>query len=146
QAEFVEQRHDFSCGELTSHFRFRSGETTATVDVLTLCSRSLPAVVLQEVRVSVDRPCRVVVTAKLDPTGITGRWLSRETSTPDSDKPVNDGSMLWEVNGALSTCGAAYITRFDGGECVESWREVHDELALLSTYTGGESRQGSCII
>ena len=140
QAEFVEQRHDFSCGELTSRFRFRSGETTATVEVLTLCSRSLPAVVLQEVRVSVDRPCRLVVTAKLDPTGITGRWLSRETSTPDSDKPVNDGSMLWEVNGALSTCGAAYITRFDGGEGVERRREEHDELAPLSTSYGVEAR------
>src|SRR5438094_2553419 len=143
QAEFVEQRHDFSCGELTSRFRFGSGETTATVEVLTLCSRSLPAVVLQEVRVSVDRPCRLVVTAKLDPTGITGRWLSRETSTPDSDKPVNDGSMLWEVNGALSTCGAAYVTRFDGGEGVERRREEHDELAPLSTSYGVEARPES---
>src|SRR5947208_6226018 len=142
QADFVEQRHDFSCGELTSHFRFRSGETTATVEVLTFCSRSLPAVVLQEVRVSVDRPCRLVVTAKLDPTGITGRWLSRETSTPDSDKPVNDGSMLWEVNGALSSCGAAYVTRFDGGEGVERRREEHDALAPLATSYRLDARPG----
>ena len=133
QAEFVEQRHDFACGELTSRFRFRSGEATATVEVLTLCSRSLPSVVLQELRVSVDRPCRLVVTAKLDPTGIIGRWLARETSTPDSDTPVIDGSMLWEVNGALTTCGAAYITRFEGGDGVERRREEHDELAPLAT-------------
>ena len=136
QAEFVEQRHDFACGELASRFRFRSGETTATVDVLTLCSRSLPSVVLQELHVSVDRPCRLVVTAKLDPTGIMGRWLARETSTPDSDTPLIDGSMLWEVHGALSTCGAAYITRFEGGDGVERRREEHDELAPLATsYT-----------
>ena len=133
QAEFVEQRHDFACGELTSRFRFRSGEATATVEVLTLCSRSLPSVVLQELRVTVDLPCRLVVTAKLDPTGIMGRWLARETSTPDSDAPVIDGSMLWEVNGALTTCGAAYITRFEGGDGVERRREEHDELAPLAT-------------
>ena len=140
QSEFVEQRHDFSCGELSSRFRFRSGATTATVDVLTLCSRSLPTVVLQEVRVRVDQPCRLVVTAKLDPTGITGRWRSRETSTPGAAEPVVDGSMLWEVNGALSTCGAAYITRFDGGEGVERRREEHDQLAPLSTSYSVDAR------
>src|SRR5437868_4570514 len=140
QSQFVEQRHDFSRGELSSRFRFRSGATTATVDVLTLCSRSLPAVVLQEVRVRVDQPCRLVVTAKLDPTGITGRWRSRETSTPGAAEPVVDGSMLWEVNGALSTCGAAYITRFDGGEGVERRREEHDQLAPLSTSYSVDAR------
>jgi len=140
QSQFVEQRHDFSCGELSSRFRFRSGATTATVDVLTLCSRSLPTVVLQEVRVRVDQPCRLVVTAKLDPTGITGRWRSRETSTPGAAEPVVDGSMLWEVNGALSTCGAAYITRFDGGEGVERGREEHDQLAPLSTSYSVDAR------
>ena len=140
QSQFVEQRHDFSCGELSSRFRFRSGATTATVDVLTLCSRSLPTVVLQEVRVRVDQPCRLVVTAKLDPTGITGRWRSRETSTPGAAEPVVDGSMLWEVNGALSTCGAAYITRFDGGEGVERRREEHDQLAPLSTSYSVDAR------
>src|SRR5205807_816566 len=133
QSELVEQRHDFSCGELSSRFRFRSGETTASVEVLTLCTRSLPSVVLQEVRVRVDRPCRLMVTAKLDPTGIQGRWLARETSTPGADQPVVDGSMLWEVNGALSSCGAAYVTRFDGGEGVERRREEHDALAPLAT-------------
>ena len=142
QSELVEQRHDFSCGELSSRFRFRSGETTASVEVLTLCTRSLPSVVLQEVRVRVDRPCRLMVTAKLDPTGIQGRWLARETSTPGADQPVVDGSMLREVNGALSSCGAAYVTRFDGGEGVERRREEHDALAPLATSYRLDARPG----
>ncbi len=133
QSELVEQAYDFASGELTSRFRFRSGETTASVEVLTFCSRSLPTVVLQDVQVRVDRPCRLVITAKVDPTGISGTWRSRETTTPDADKPVVDGSMLWETQGGLSTCGAAYITRFEGGDGVERQREEHDELAPLST-------------
>ncbi len=133
QSELVEQAYDFASGELTSRFRFRSGETTATVEVLTFCSRSLPTVVLQDVQVRVDRPCRLVITAKVDPTGISGTWRSRETTTPDADKPVVDGSMLWETHGGLSTCGAAYVTSFEGGDGVERRREEHDELAPLST-------------
>ncbi len=136
QTEFGEQAYDFASGELASRFTFRSGETTATVEVLTFCSRSLPTVVLQDVQVRIDRPCRLILTAKVDPTGISGAWRSRETTTPDADNPVVDGSMLWETHGGLSTCGAAYITSFDGGDGVERRREEHDELAPLSTsYT-----------
>ena len=140
QAELVEQRYDFANGELTSRFAFRSGETTASVEVLTFCSRSLPSAVLQEVQVRVDRPCRLVITAKVDPTGISGSWRSRETTTPDADQPVVDGSMLWETHGGLSTCGAAYITRFEGGDGVERHREEHDELAPLSTSYAVDAR------
>jgi trehalose/maltose hydrolase-like predicted phosphorylase len=140
QAELVEQAYDFACGELTSRFRFRSGGTTATIEVLTFCSRSLPTVVLQEVQVRVDRPCRLVITAKVDPTGISGSWRARETTTPDADKPVVDGSLLWETHGGISTCGAAYITDFDGGDGVERQREEHDELAPLSTSYAVQAR------
>src|SRR3979411_1908361 len=63
QAQFLEQRYDFSCGELTSRFDFHAGDATASVEVLTLCSRTLLSVILQQVRVKVDRPCRVVISA-----------------------------------------------------------------------------------
>src|SRR5436309_3793760 len=130
-AELVEQRYDFACGELSSRFSFRPADATATVDVLTFCSRSLPSVVLQEVQVRVDRPCRLVITAKVAPTGISGAWRSRETTTPDADQPVVDGSMLWETHGGLSTCGAAYVTHFEGGDGVERRRAEHDVLAAI---------------
>src|SRR5947208_11531548 len=81
QTEFVEQAYDFAAGELTSRFTLRSGETTATVEVLTFCSRSLPTVVLQEVQVRVDLPCRLARTPKLDPTGISRAWLPRYRTT-----------------------------------------------------------------
>src|SRR5207237_5709991 len=132
QTEFVEQAYDFASGELTSRFTFRSGETTATVEVLTFCSRSLPTVVLQDVQVRVDRPCRLVLTAKVDPTGISGTWRSRETTTPDADKPVVDGSMLWETHGWLSTCGAAYVTSFECGDGVDRQREESGDVEPIS--------------
>src|SRR3982074_3054541 len=140
QAQFVERRYDFSCGELTSRFAFRAGDATASVEVLTFCSRTLPSVVLQEVRVKVDRPCRLVMNAKVGPAGIAGSWRSRETATPGSDKPVVDGSMLWETNGGLSTCGAAYITQFADGEEGQRDREEHDQLRPLSTSYSLEAR------
>jgi trehalose/maltose hydrolase-like predicted phosphorylase len=140
EARLIEQRYDFSCGELHSRFAFQSGDATATVEVLTFCSRSLPSVVVQETRVEVDRPCRLTVTAKVDPTGIEGMWRSRETSTPGSDQPVVDGSLLWETHGALATCGASYLTQFEGGDGVERHREEHDELAPLSTSYAVDAR------
>jgi len=156
QCAFEEQGYDFSCGELHSRFTFQPGEVKATIDVLTFCSRSLPCVVIQEVRVAVDGECTLTITAKVDPTGIDGRWLARETSTPDSDKPVVDGSLLWETHGALATCGAAYITGFEdphpdpppkgegelGGDGVQRRREEHDQLAPLSTAYSLKARPG----
>src|SRR5438270_6616772 len=142
EARLIEQRYDFSCGELTSRFAFRAERSTATVEVLTLCSRSLPSLVLQEVRIEVDRPAKLTITAKVDPSEIEGRWMSRETATPGSDKPVVDGSMLWETHGGLATCGAAYLTEFDGGDGVERRREEHDQLAPLSTSYRVDARPG----
>lgn len=49
---FEEQSYDFSCGELHSAFTFVADGTTARVQVLTFCSRSLPTLALQEITVS----------------------------------------------------------------------------------------------
>src|SRR4051794_15547277 len=50
-AEFVDQRYDFSNGELTTRFRFHAGGAVASLEVLTFCSRERPTLVLQEVTV-----------------------------------------------------------------------------------------------
>ena len=92
QAQLLEQRYDFSCGELSTRFSFGVDGPQVTVEVLTFCSRSMPTVVLQEIRARVDRPCRLGLSAGLSPSGLNGRWLARETSTPGSDTPVVDGS------------------------------------------------------
>lgn len=44
QAEFVDQRYDFATGELRTRFRFKAGATTASVDVLTFCSKKQPTI------------------------------------------------------------------------------------------------------
>jgi hypothetical protein len=142
KAQLLEQRYDFSRGELSSRFAFCGERSTATVDVLTFCSRSLPSVVLQQVQVEVDNPTRLSVTAGVDPSGIEGSWLSRETRTPGSDQPVVDGLMLWAPHGGLSTCGASYITEFEGGDGVERRREEQDQLAALSTSYSVDARPG----
>jgi len=146
QASFHEQRYDFTCGELHSRFRFRSGEAIATADVLTFCSRTMPTLVLQELRVRVNRDCDLVLTAKLDQTGLGGHLRSRETSTPGADKSVVDGTMLWETHGALATCGAAYITRFYGSDSAKRTREEQDDLAPLRTSYAFKASPGGLYI
>src|SRR5215218_8815952 len=53
-AEFVDQAYDFSNGELTTHFRFIANDVTASLEVVTFCSRERPTLVLQEVTLEVD--------------------------------------------------------------------------------------------
>src|SRR3979409_2173794 len=45
-AEFVDQSYDFASGELTTHFLFRANGVTASVTVLTFCSRVEPTLAL----------------------------------------------------------------------------------------------------
>ena len=132
---FLEQRYDFSCGELTTRYSFSVDGLTVTIEVLVFCSRSQPSLVAQEVRLTADGDCDVRLSAGVDPHGIAGRQLARETRTPGTDEIVVDGSLLWECHGGLSKCGAAYITRLEGVEGAKQKREVDDEVApLFTTY------------
>lgn len=133
QATFIEQAYDFSCGELHTRFVYRPGSTSVRVDSLVFCSRSLPTVVAQELRVEVDAECDLALCGGINPAGIPGRWVARRTQTPGTDTPVVDGLMEWETSGSLSTCGAAYITRFEGAERAERQVEDIDSRAPLQT-------------
>jgi trehalose/maltose hydrolase-like predicted phosphorylase len=113
-AEFVEQAYDFGSGELTTRFRFSAGGATATVEVLTFCSRERPTLVLQEVAVEVDKAADVELRALVDTTKIHGRMAVRHTKTPGKDADVVDGSLEWEALGGRSTVGVAYATEFLG--------------------------------
>lgn len=146
QATFHEQRYDFSCGELHSRFTFRSSEATVSAEVVTFCSRTMPTLVLQEIRVRVSHECQLVLTAKVDQTGLGGHLLSRETSTPGAEKPVVDGTMLWQTHGGLSNCGAAYITRFYGADGAKRSREETDDLAPLRTSYAFKASPGGLYI
>ena len=54
---FIEQRYDFSCGELTTQFQFSVDGVTARCETVTFCSRSMPSLVLQQLAVTVDGAC-----------------------------------------------------------------------------------------
>ena len=114
QAEFVDQRYDFATGELSTRFRFRAGETTASVDVLTFCSKKQPTIVLQEVAVEVDRDAELTLRAIVDISQVPGRVGRRTVGTPGRHTETPDGSLAWESVGGLARCGVAYVTEFLG--------------------------------
>jgi trehalose/maltose hydrolase-like predicted phosphorylase len=143
RTRFIEQRYDFSCGELTSRFAFDVEGARATAELLVFCSRTQPTIVLHELRVTAETDGELAIVIALDPTKIPGRWLKRETDTPGADKPAVDGALLWETHGALSACGVAYVTRFEGGENHKKNREEHDARAPLRTTYSLKARAGS---
>jgi len=132
KVELVSQRYDFTCGELFTELTFRAG-VTARVSILAFCSRTQPTLVLQEIGIEVDAACELIVSAGIDPSGVPGRWLERETSAPGTDEPILDGALLWETHGGLSQCGAAYWSHFDGSEARRS-KVIHNTLAPLQTF------------
>jgi hypothetical protein len=132
---FDEQRYDFECGELITRFRFVGDGATASVRVLTFCSRTMPSVVLQEITCEVDADCDLELSVAIDPTDVPGQWLRRTLTTPASDAPVVDGSMHWEALGARSTCGAAYISQWDGPGDVSRAVDRTQQRPLKTSYT-----------
>jgi len=106
---FVEQICDFRCGELVSCFEFASEAAAIRAECLTFCSRTLPPVVAQQVKIETDRPCELIFEARMDPQFIPGRALVRKRLGWCAD-----AVLLWEGRGGLSTCGAAYDCEFCG--------------------------------
>ena len=130
---FIEQRYDFACGELTSRFAFVARDATAEVEVVTFCSRTHPAVVLQQVAVRVDRACELEISAKVDPRSVPGRWKRRYVELPGDDDPPVDGALRWETLGGLATCGVAYSTSADkAGERTHATWDT--EAPLVTSY------------
>ncbi|MGD9701123.1 MAG: glycoside hydrolase family 65 protein [Acidimicrobiia bacterium] len=130
---FIDQRYDFSCGELTSRFAFVGRDATAEVEVVTLCSRTQPSVALQQIAVRVDAACELEISAKLDPRGVPGRWRRRYAELPGDDDPPVDGALRWETLGGLATCGLAYSTsaNLDAERRHATW---DTEAPLVTSY------------
>jgi trehalose/maltose hydrolase-like predicted phosphorylase len=133
---FIDQRYDFSCGELTTRLRFMVNGLILHLEVVAFCSRSLPTVVAQEVQVRASQNCEISLRAVVDPTGIPGRLLIRETFTPGEASPVVDGSLRWASLGDVATCGVAYKSKLLGASDARRAINEHDVVAPLSTtYT-----------
>ena len=130
-ASFVSQEYDFACGELRSAFTFAVGEATARVEVLTFCSRTQPTLVLQEITVEVDKPCKLTLQAHLDQRGLPGTLRNR--CMPGK---YADAILRWEGRGGLSSVGAAYASEFIGEDMERHRRNDygHEQDMELTHY------------
>ena len=134
------QVYDFATGELTTRFTFDAPGARAEVEVLSFCSRTMPTLALQEIHVTVDRPVDIAVSVGLDHREAPGRLVVRNTRTRGSDTNMVGGSLRWKSHGDVSTCGAAYVSEFSGGEpeCTID----HNELQPLMTRYELRARAG----
>jgi trehalose/maltose hydrolase-like predicted phosphorylase len=129
---FVEQRYDFSCGELTTRFDYEIDGVTAHVTVVTFCSRTQPTIVAQETTVELDGDCDLEMHALVDPHAIAGRFAERNGVIPGEEGSRVDGAMRWATLGEESSIGLAYATEFHGGDA-ERHTVVWDEQSPLRT-------------
>ncbi|HEX5013498.1 MAG TPA: hypothetical protein VFV72_04990 [Candidatus Limnocylindrales bacterium] len=118
-ASFVDQRYDFSVGELHTRFRYAVEGVTANVEVLTFCSKKQPTIVLQQLTISVDAACELALRAIVDISEVLGRVARRTLESPGKPDTTIDGSISWEPVGAKSHCGVAYATEFVGDDDVK---------------------------
>lgn len=130
-ARFRYQEYDLSCGELRSGFDFQVGESVATVEVITFCSRTHPTLTLQEIAVTVNAPCKVTLQAQIDPSGLEGRLLKRTMPRKGCD-----GVLHWESQGGISSLGAAYVSTFTADGASEQMRNNfgHENDLTLTRY------------
>jgi hypothetical protein len=133
QVRFVEQRYDFARAELSTVLDYRIGDATARLEVLQLCSHVLPAVVMQEIRVTVDRPADVVITVGIDPTGVTGRGDYPDRPHGQGTGTAPDGLVTWTTNGDISSCGLAYRSELIGTADAQRAATKADERGMLAT-------------
>jgi hypothetical protein len=127
---FVSQQHDFASGELTSRFVFHAGETKAEAQLVTFCSRTDPALVVQEMVVRCDRDADLVLTASLGTAGVPGGWL-QAGAIPHGKPRTPDAWLTWESMGGTTRCGVAIATIPDDPD-LESIVEVQPERSLVS--------------
>jgi protein-glucosylgalactosylhydroxylysine glucosidase len=134
----LEQRYDFSTGELTSRFRFKVAGASLSATVLTFCSRSHPTLSCQQIEVVCDEPCDLVVSAGIDTRAIEG---NNGRILKDVDGGV-DGLIRWTSCGEIATCGLAYATLFEGADNAKrSLAERQDELTTHYTLRAEPGRR-----
>ena len=141
-ARFIRQDYDFGSGELHTELSFTVDGLETRLEILTFCSRSRPTIVVQQVQLEVSAACDVTLRASVDPAGIHGAMLSRETGTPGEAAPAVDGAMQWETLGGLSTCGVAYVTELVGAQAAERSRAEWGEQSALGTDYHFRARSG----
>ena len=120
----LEQRYDFTCGELHSRFRAELDGTVLDVDVVTFASRSHPALVLQDVSVTPSRACELTLTALVSTAGVPGRVERRIVGVGSPDGELADGLLRFEPTGGISSSGVALWTDGPGDGAARAGRLV----------------------
>ena len=131
----LQQRYDFSCGELHSTFRAELDGTVLDVDVVTFASRSHPALVLQEVTVTASRACELTLTAVVSTAGVPGRVERRlvGVESPDGGE-LADGLLCFEPVGGMSGSGVALWTEVRGGDAARERADWWGNGDLSTVY------------
>ena len=130
RAVLREQQYDFSCGELRTKLVLEAGQARADIEMVTLCSRTQPTLVLQETRVRVDCACDMTVSAGMDAHDVPGYW-----------EDLAGSQSRWRSPGNLSTCGVAYDTEFLGADQFER-SERHQRIGPLTTSYSLRAKPG----
>jgi protein-glucosylgalactosylhydroxylysine glucosidase len=133
RVRLIEQVYDFATAELRTELEFAADGATARIRVVTLCSRTLPTIALQEVEVSTDRPADLELIAGVDPTGVPGEPEYRTGSTGRDTRFEPDALLVWSSPGAVSLCGIAYRTELASAVRAERRLHRHDERGRLVT-------------
>lgn len=99
------QALDMATGELLTQMNFAAGNTHFQIEVLQFASRSVPALICQEVRITPSSNVRAVVTAQIGTKGVPGT-VYREH--PPAQTEI-DLVMGFRSHGNLSKLGAAIV-------------------------------------
>ncbi|HET7028947.1 MAG TPA: hypothetical protein VFI34_00425 [Candidatus Limnocylindrales bacterium] len=145
----VSQGLDMSCGELCTSVRLELDGASATVDVVDLCSRTDPALALQEIRVRVDRPTLVRIRSSICTDGAPGRWLGAD-EIPRGRPPTADAWLTFEGMGGAATCGAAITVAADDAATgrrveIDEGRGLVSVIAETPAEPGRAVRQRSIV-
>jgi protein-glucosylgalactosylhydroxylysine glucosidase len=135
-------RYDFSCGELLLSFDFDGDDARAHLDAVTLCSRTRPSLVLQEVTIQLDRDCDVTAIVMIDTRELPGSWADREVSPSGVLTEGIDGMLRWRSHGNLSSCGVAYSTELTGADGLSPEFD-RSRIGPLSTTYSFRARAGT---
>jgi trehalose/maltose hydrolase-like predicted phosphorylase len=130
---FTEQHYDFATGELHTTWRYMVGGTTASVETVIFCPRTVPALAAAELTVRVNGPADLALAVGIDPTGVPGYGDSHAQPQDQGPNEGVDGRLLWHPPGDTSQLGIAYSTSFAGDAGAERSTATRDERGRFST-------------
>ena len=132
-AQVRQIRYDFASGELHVAWTFTVGETTASVETIAFCPRTVPSLAAVRVAVRTDRPADLSIVGGVDPAGVAGsaeRLAQPQTQGPNEGV---DGRLLWRSHGDISELGVAYSTVLHGDAEARRATDANDHRGRFST-------------